>query len=78
MGKNDSNKYDNDKRFAEGDRRKETRIKNPVSTGSKRSKERNALRKVVDRFTGKNKQIYDDDNPFNYFDDSDEIEPGVL
>lgn len=67
MGKNDGNRYDNNKRHAEGERKKEKRIKSPVSTGSKRSKERNAMRRVADIFTVKG--TYDDDLDDELFDE---------
>jgi len=68
MGKNDGNRYDNNKRFSEVYGKKEKRIKSPVSTGSKRSKERDALRKVVDLFSTKGLPDVDVDDD-EFFDD---------
>lgn len=74
MGKNDSNRYDNNKRFSEGERKQEKRIKSPVSTSSKRSKEREALRRAKDIIS--TKVLYggleDDDLDEDLFDELEE------
>ena len=68
MGKTDNNRYDTNKEYKETDKRREKRIKNPISTGSKRSRDRDLLRKVTDRLTS-TKNYKDAD-----FDDFDDLE----
>lgn len=70
MGKNDYNRYDTNKKYADSERRKEKRIKSPVSTGSKRSREKDMLRKVTSKITSSKDIILEDE----FEDDFDDAE----
>ena len=72
MGKNDNNnRYDTNKRYADSERKKEKRIKNPISMGSKRSKEKDALRKVANKLSSSKSLMFEDDEDDFDFDFDD-------
>lgn len=74
MGKNDNNRYDTNKKYADSERKKERKIKSPISVGSRRSKEKDALRKVKDKFSLTKNFISEEDelDELDEFDDFEE------